>query len=62
MSTTRKDFMRFQTWISELINREIRRENEKTGSRNTFITFIMDMDQLAMSQVTYKPGIFVLKK
>ena len=58
MSTTRKDFMRFQIWMTELVNREMRRENEKNGGRNTFTTFIMDMDELAMSQVTYKPGMY----
>ncbi len=55
-STTRKDYMRYQIWMSELTNREMRRENQKTGRKNSYFTFIADMDQLSMRQIAYKPG------
>ncbi len=54
---TRKDFMRYQIWLSEAFKRDIRRENEKNPNKNTLLTYIMDMDQLSIAQAAYKPGI-----
>ena len=55
-STTRKDFMRFQIWMSEKSNRELRLESERTGKKISLMTLIADADQLSMKQIVYKPG------
>ena len=55
-STTRKDYMRYQIWMSELAQREMRKENQKTGRKVSSMTYIADADQLSMRQIAYKPG------
>ena len=56
-SVTKKDYMRYQTWMSEKVNKEMRQESLRTGKNlESQMTFIADMEHLSMRQMTYKPG------
>lgn len=55
-STTRKDFLRFQVWMSEKSNRELRLESQRTGKTISLMILISDADQLSMKQIVCKPG------
>lgn len=56
-SVTKKDYMRYQTWMSEKVNKEIREDSLRTGKNLEHqMTFIADMEHLSMRQMTYKPG------
>lgn len=56
-SVTRKDYMRFQMWMAEKFNKEMREESLRTGENpKTQMTFIADMEFLSMRQMTYRPG------
>ena len=39
-SVTRRDFMRFQMYMAELVNRDIRLERERTGNVHGYLTMI----------------------
>ncbi|XP_046633840.1 SEC14-like protein 2 isoform X1 [Daphnia pulicaria] len=55
-SVTKKDFMRYQTYMTERINKEMREESLRTGeNQNCQMTFIADMMGLSMRQMSYKP-------
>ncbi|XP_046633862.1 SEC14-like protein 2 [Daphnia pulicaria] len=55
-SITKKDFMRFQAYTTERINKEMREESLRTGTnKNCQVVFIGDMTGLSMRQMTYKP-------
>jgi hypothetical protein len=56
-SVTKKDYMRYQAYMTEMVNKEMREESLRTG-KNRFcqMTFIADMENLSIRQVTYKPG------
>jgi hypothetical protein len=57
-SVTKKDFMRYQTYMTERINKEMREESLRTGeNQNCQMTFIADMMGLSMRQMSYKPGM-----
>ncbi len=57
-SVPKKDFMRFQMWITEKINREMLAESLVTGKNNSWkLTFIADMEHLSMRQLAYKPAM-----
>lgn len=56
-SVTKKDYMRYQTYMTEKVNQEIRDESFRTGKNTACqMTFIADMANLSMRQMTYKPG------
>lgn len=58
-SVTRKDYMRFQMWMAEKVNKEMREESFKTGKNiKNQMTFIADMEHLSMRQMTYRPGSY----
>lgn len=48
--------MRYQIWITEKVNWEMREESKRTGKVNTYITFISDASDLSIKQMAYKPG------
>ena len=48
--------MRYQLWMTEKINGEMREESKRTGKVNTYITFISDAQDLSIKQMAYKPG------
>jgi len=55
-SVTKRDYMRYQIWMTEKINGEMREESKRTGKMNTYITFISDAQDLSIKQMAYKPG------
>ena len=55
-SVTKRDYMRYQLWMTEKINGEMREESKRTGKVNTYITFISDAQDLSIKQMAYKPG------
>lgn len=57
-SVTKKDYMKYQLWINEKTNREMREEFARSGKNpGCYLTFIADMDELSMHQMSCKPGI-----
>lgn len=56
-SVTKKDFMRFQAYMTEKVNKEMLDETLSNG-KNKYcqMTFVADMENLSMRQMTYKPG------
>ncbi len=57
-SVTKKDYMRFQMWLTEKLGREILAESLSTGkNKSCQLTLIIDMDQFSMRQMTYKPAM-----
>lgn len=58
-SVTRKDYMRYQMWMAEKVNKEMREDSLKTGINvKNQMTFIADMEHLSMRQMSYRPGTF----
>lgn len=56
-SVTKKDYMRYQMYMTEIVNQEMREESFRTGKNTACqMTFIADMANLSMRQMTYKPG------
>ena len=56
-SVTKKDYMRYQAYMTEKVNKEMLEEVSSTGTNKYCqITFIADMANLSMRQMTYKPG------
>lgn len=56
-SVTKKDYMKYQIWMTEKTNREMRDESISTGGNPwCHITFIADMEELSIRQMAYKPG------
>ncbi|XP_046460612.1 SEC14-like protein 2 [Daphnia pulex] len=55
-SVTKKDFMRFQAYMTEKVNKEMLDETLSNG-KNKYcqMTFVADMENLSMRQMTYKP-------
>ena len=39
-SATRKDFLRYQIWLTEKANQEMRLESARCGVINTYMTFV----------------------
>jgi len=39
-SATRKDFLRYQIWLTEKANQEMRLESARSGVINTYMTFV----------------------
>ena len=57
-SVTKKDYMKFQMWMTEKVNREMLQDSLRTGKNNSCqLTFIADMEHLSMRQMTYKPAM-----
>ena len=57
-SVTKKDFMRFQLWTMEKMNRQMLEESKRTGiNKACQMVFISDLEHLSMRQMTYKPGL-----
>lgn len=55
-SVTKKDYMRYQMYMTEIVNQEMRDESFRTGKNTACqMTFIADMANLSMRQMTYKP-------
>ena len=54
-SVTKRDYMRYQIWMTEKVNGEMREESKRTGKINTYITFISDAEGLSIKQMAYKP-------
>jgi hypothetical protein len=62
-SVTKKDYMRYQHYTTEKVNKEMLEEYLKSGkNKNCQITLISDMEHLSMKQMTYKPGTVCLFK
>ena len=57
---TKKEFMRSMWWVMENFSRMIQQENTRTGKKITNQTFIIDMENLPMKNVAYKPAMEVL--
>lgn len=58
-SVTKKDYMRYQAYMTEMVNKEMRKESLRTGkNQNCQMTFIADMMGLSMRQMSYKPGMW----
>ena len=55
-SVTKKDYLRYQVWLAEKLNGEMREENKRNGKVNTYFTLIFDAEGLSMKQLAYKPG------
>ncbi len=57
-SVTKKDYMRYQAYMTEKVNKEMREESISTGNNKSCqMTFIADMENLSMRQMTFRPGI-----
>ena len=57
-SVTKKDYMKFQMWMTEKVNREMLQDSLRTEKNNSCqLTFIADMEHLSMRQMTYKPAM-----
>ncbi len=52
--------MRSMWWVMENFSRTIQQENMRTGKKITNQTFIIDMENLPMKNVAYKPAMEVL--
>ena len=55
-SVTKKDYLRYQVWLAEKLNGEMREENKRNGKVNTYFTLIFDAEGLSMKQLAYRPG------
>ena len=56
-SVTKKDYMRFQLWMTEKVNRQMLEESKTTGQNKACqLMFVADAEHLSMRQMTYKPG------
>ena len=57
-SVTKKDYMRYQAYMTEKVNKEMREESISTGNNKSCqMTFIADMENLSMRQMTFRPGM-----
>nr|CAH0109448.1 unnamed protein product [Daphnia galeata] len=55
-SVTKKDYMRYQAYMTEKVNKEMREESISTGNNKSCqMTFIADMENLSMRQMTFRP-------
>lgn len=60
LSVTKKEYYKFLTLMFELFVVSITQENNRTGYRTRKQTFIIDLDQFSMWQLTSKPGDLIL--
>lgn len=49
-------YLRYQVWIAEKLNKEMREENKRNDKVNTYFTLISDASGLSYKQMAYKPG------
>ena len=55
LSVAKKDYMLFQMWMPEKVQREMQQDSLRTGKNNSCqLTFIADMEHLSMRQMAYK--------
>jgi len=55
-SVPRKEITRFNIWMVENASRAIQQESERTGKKVTQQTTVLDMAELKINQMIYKPG------
>ena len=55
-SLLKKDFVRYMVYTTEKSVRQMRLDNSQTGRNVSQHTFIADMDQLSIRNMSYKPG------
>ncbi len=55
-SVPRKEITRFNIWMVEKMSAAIQQESERTGKKITQQTTILDMADLNIAQMIYKPG------
>ena len=57
-SVSKRDYLRYISYMAEKSFAEMRKNTLKTGNPGTYQTFIIDMDGLSMRQMAYKPCKF----
>lgn len=56
-SVSKKDYLRYICYLAETSIDEMRKESRKSGQNISYQTFIIDMENLSMRQMSYKPSI-----
>ena len=54
-SVSKRDYLRYIVYLAEKSRAEMRKHSLKSEIPITYITFIIDMEELSMRQISFKP-------
>jgi len=54
-------YLRYQVWLAEKLNKEMREVNKRVGKVNSYFTLISDASDLSYKQMSYRPGEYDAK-